>query len=225
MKVLIYVKEKANYRKELVIELLDIDVYDKKENTEGDSQGEIANEVVDGKRVLEDQDQSKKQKKSAWDCLNLLLLFVLLDCSFYLCLNDWYWFWIALFCYIWGFMGEEKWIKAMLMDNCGYFEFSFLELILFKIVKILSLFCIHREFIGWSIIMNNNKFPFLKSNINSDVFEDFPDKGMFESSLMVNLFYVHSFDAKWIKSKSTCSMERGLDRRAEKWSILYEYCK
>ena len=49
MKVLIYVKEKANYRKELVIELLDIDVYDKKENTEGDSQGEIANEVVDGK--------------------------------------------------------------------------------------------------------------------------------------------------------------------------------
>ena len=36
--------------------------------------------------------------------------------------------------------------------------------------------------------MNNNKFPFLKSNINSDVFEDFPDKGMFESSLMVNLF-------------------------------------
>lgn len=65
MKVLIYVKEKANYRKELVIELLDIDVYDKKENIEGDSQGEIANEVVDGKRVLEDQDQSKKQKKSA----------------------------------------------------------------------------------------------------------------------------------------------------------------
>ena len=65
VKVLIYVKEKANYRKELVIELLDIDVYDKKENIEGDSQGEIANEVVDGKRVLEDQDQSKKQKKSA----------------------------------------------------------------------------------------------------------------------------------------------------------------
>lgn len=44
--------------------------------------------------------------------------------------------------------------------------------------------------------MNNNKFPFLKSSTNSDVFEDFPDKGMFESSLMVNLFYVHSFDAK-----------------------------
>ena len=65
VKVLIYVKEKANYRKELVIELLDIDVYDKKEIIEGDSQGEIANEVVDGKRVLEDQDQSKTQKKLA----------------------------------------------------------------------------------------------------------------------------------------------------------------